>query len=136
MGWNSKESFQTVHNYINFEDNIIRKGAVSAYKGEKILIPISMGYGSLLCEGKGNPDWNYSAPHGAGRKYSRRRAKKEISLASYQESMKGIYTTSVSNATLDEAPQAYKDPGDIVQSLSRTVDIISILKPKYNFKGI
>ena len=135
MNWKVIKSFQTIHNYISFEDNIIRKGAVSANTGEQLLIPLSMAHGSLLCIGKGNNDWNCSAPHGAGRKFSRSRAKKEIDMADYINAMDGIYSTSVSQATLDEAPQAYKDPSDIIENISETVDVVSMLKPFYNFKS-
>jgi RNA-splicing ligase RtcB len=129
------EYFQTVHNYINFKDNIIRKGSISAYEGEKVLIPINMRDGSLLCIGKGNPDWNYSAPHGAGRLMSRSKAKENISLEDYQKSMEGIFTTSVNLSTLDEAPMAYKSMEEIVNNISDTVDILKVIKPIYNFKA-
>jgi len=127
--------FQTIHNYINFKDNIIRKGSISAYKGEKVLIPINMRDGSLLCIGKGNTDWNYSAPHGAGRIMSRGKAKENISMEEYQKSMEGIYTTSVNNSTLDEAPMAYKPIEEIVNSIDDTVEILKEIKPIYNFKA-
>ena len=127
--------FETVHNYINFKDNIIRKGSISAYEGEKLLIPINMRDGSILGIGKGNPDWNYSAPHGAGRLLSRTEAKESLNLEEFKESMKGIYSTSVHKGTLDESPQAYKPIEDILDSLSETVDVIDIIKPIYNFKA-
>lgn len=127
--------FQTIHNYINFKDNIIRKGSISAYKGEKVLIPINMRDGSLLCVGKGNPDWNYSAPHGAGRLMSRGKAKQNISMEEYQKSMEGIFTTSVNLSTLDEAPMAYKSMDEIVNNIGDTVDILKVIKPIYNFKA-
>lgn len=127
--------FQTIHNYINFKDNIIRKGSISAYKDEKVLIPINMRDGSLLCVGKGNPDWNYSAPHGAGRIMSRRKAKESVTMDEYQESMEGIYTTSVNESTLDESPMAYKPMQEIIDNIQDTVDIIRIIKPVYNFKA-
>ncbi len=129
------ESFQTIHNYINFKDNIIRKGSISAYKDEKVLIPINMRDGSLLCVGKGNPDWNYSAPHGAGRLMSRGKAKENISMEEYRKSMEGIFTTSVNLSTLDEAPMAYKSMNDIVDNIGDTVDILKVIKPIYNFKA-
>jgi RNA-splicing ligase RtcB len=129
------ESFQTTHNYINFKDNIIRKGSVSAYEGEKLLIPINMRDGSLICIGKGNEDWNYSAPHGAGRLMSRSKAREMVSLEEFQKSMKGIYTTSVNEATLDEAPFAYKPMEEIIENIKDTVEIIDVIKPIYNFKG-
>jgi tRNA-splicing ligase RtcB len=129
------ESFQTIHNYINFKDNIIRKGSISAYKDEKVIIPINMRDGSLLCVGKGNPDWNYSAPHGAGRLMSRSKAKENISMDEYQKSMEGIFTTSISLSTLDEAPMAYKSMDEIINNVGDTVDILKVIKPIYNFKA-
>lgn len=130
-------SFETIHNYINIKERILRKGAVSAQLNERILIPINMRDGSLLCIGKGNPDWNYSAPHGAGRLMSRSEAKQNFSLSEYTKTMKeaGIFTTSVSQGTLDECPMAYKNIGDIVNNISDTAEIIDILKPIYNFKA-
>ncbi|MFY9612468.1 MAG: RtcB family protein [Tissierellaceae bacterium] len=129
------DHFETIHNYINFQDNIIRKGAISAYKGEKILIPINMRDGSILAIGKGNPDWNYSAPHGAGRVMSRNVAKEKLSMDDFKKSMEGIYSTSISKTTLDEAPFAYKPMDDILESLEETAEIYSIIKPIYNFKA-
>lgn len=129
------EFFQTIHNYINFKDNIIRKGSISAYKDEKVLIPINMRDGSILAVGKGNPDWNYSAPHGAGRLMSRSKAKVNITIEEYQKSMEGIFTTSVNNSTLDEAPMAYKSMKEIISNIGDTVDILKIIKPIYNFKA-
>jgi RNA-splicing ligase RtcB len=128
-------SFQTIHNYIDFKDNIIRKGAISAYAGEKVLIPINMRDGSIIGIGKGNPDWNYSAPHGAGRLMSRSKAKENVTLEEFQESMNGIYTTSVGISTLDESPMAYKPMEEIIENIKDTVDIIDIIKPIYNFKA-
>ncbi len=127
--------FHTVHNYINFNDNIIRKGAISAYKNEKVLIPINMRDGSILAIGKGNPDWNYSAPHGAGRIMSRNEARKNINLNIFKASMNGIYTTSVNENTIDESPMAYKPIEDIINNIGDTVEIIDIIKPIYNFKA-
>ena len=127
--------FETIHNYINFKDNIIRKGAISAYEGEKVLIPINMRDGSILAIGKGNPDWNYSAPHGAGRVMSRNQARERLNLKEFKKAMEGIYTTSINKSTLDEAPFAYKSMEEILDSLCETVEIIDILKPLYNFKG-
>lgn len=127
--------FHTVHNYINFKDNIIRKGSISAYNGEKLLIPINMRDGSILCKGVGNKDWNYSAPHGAGRLMSRTKAKEELSLEEFKKSMEGIYTTSVGLYTLDEAPMAYKSLDEILENINETVEEITILKPIYNFKA-
>lgn len=127
--------FETVHNYIDLEKNMIRKGAVSADLNEKILIPMNMRDGSLLCVGKGNQDWNCSAPHGAGRLFSRIQAKKNFTMDEYASSMEGIYTTSVNNQTLDECPMAYKDMKDIVSRIEPTATILKILKPIYNFKA-
>ena len=128
-------SFHTIHNYIDFKDNIIRKGSISAYKGEKILIPINMRDGSLLCVGKGNPDWNYSAPHGAGRLLSRRQAKRTFDLEEFKRSMEGIYTTSVNARTIDECPMAYKPMDEIIDNIQDIVEIIDVIKPIYNFKA-
>jgi len=129
------ENFHTVHNYIDFKDNIIRKGAVSAYKGERLIIPMNMRDGSLLCTGKGNPDWNFSAPHGAGRLMSRGEAKKTLALNEFENEMKDIYSTSVGQSTLDEAPMAYKSMDEIVGQIADTVTIDKIIKPVYNFKA-
>jgi len=129
------ESFQTIHNYINFKDNIIRKGAISAYKDEKVLIPINMRDGSILAVGKGNPDWNYSAPHGAGRLMSRTKARGMVKLDEFEKSMDGIYTTSVGINTLDEAPIAYKPMQEIIDNIGDTVEVVDIIKPIYNFKA-
>ena len=134
MGWYSIDLFETVHNYID-ESNMIRKGAISAKKGEKVLIPINMRDGSLLCVGKGNEDWNYSAPHGAGRIMSRSKARESISMESFRESMTGIYTTSVCESTIDESPMAYKSMNEIINNIKGTVDILDVLKPVYNFKA-
>lgn len=127
--------FNTIHNYINFKDNIIRKGSISAYEGEKVLIPINMRDGSILAVGKGNPDWNYSAPHGAGRLMSRTKAKEKLTLEDYKKSMEGIFTTSVNESTLDEAPMAYKPMEEIINNIEDTVDILKVIKPIYNFKA-
>lgn len=129
------EYFETIHNYIDHDSNIVRKGAVSAKDGEKLLIPINMRDGSLICIGKGNPDWNCSAPHGAGRLYSRNKAKETFTLEQFTEEMKGIYTTSVSANTLDESPMAYKNMSDIVDNITPTAEIIKVIKPLYNFKA-
>lgn len=130
-----KDGFHTVHNYIDGEEMILRKGAIAAHKGEKVLIPINMRDGSILAVGKGNPEWNYSAPHGAGRLMSRRKAKETLSMEAYRQSMRGIYTTSVNEATLDEAPSAYKPLEDILDVIWESVEVIDILKPIYNFKA-
>lgn len=135
MGFGEVNSFETVHNYINFDDNILRKGAVSANDGEKLLIPINMRDGSILGIGKGNADWNNSAPHGAGRVMSRRKAKELLDVDEFKESMKGVYTTSVGLNTLDEAPMAYKGIDDIIDNIGENVAIIEVLKPEYNFKA-
>lgn len=129
------EWFQTIHNYVDMETKIIRKGAVSAKKDELLLIPINMRDGSLICIGKGNEEWNCSAPHGAGRLYSRSQAKSELSMESYKKSMEGIYTTSVSLETLDECPQAYKPIESILENIVPTVDVLKIIRPVYNFKA-
>ena len=129
------ESFHTIHNYIDVEERILRKGAIAAHTGEKVLIPINMRDGSVLAVGKGNPEWNYSAPHGAGRVMSRTKAKESIDLEEYKASMQGIYSTSVNADTLDEAPMAYKSLADIIDVIRDSVDIIDIMKPVYNFKA-
>ncbi len=127
--------FETIHNYISFEDNIVRKGAISAKKGEMVLIPMNMRDGCIIGIGKGNDDWNYSAPHGAGRIMSRIKAKETFNLEEYKESMKNIYTTSVNENTIDEAPFVYKPMQEIINNIGDTVDIIKIIKPIYNFKS-
>ncbi len=128
-------AFHTIHNYINTDEMILRKGAISARKDELLLIPINMRDGSVLARGKGNPDWNFSAPHGAGRIMSRTAARKTFDLEEYKETMAGVYTTSVNRATLDEAPMAYKSLEDIIDDIRESVDIIEVLKPIYNFKA-
>lgn len=135
MDWNIATEFETIHNYIDCENMILRKGSVSAQLGEALIIPINMHDGSLICMDKGNPDWNYSAPHGAGRLMSRSEAKDNISMEEYQECMKGIYTTSVCPSTLDEAPMAYKPMQEIIDNIQDTVEVIDIIKPVYNFKN-
>ena len=134
-GLTGGEAFHTTHNYIDVEDLIIRKGAIAAHKGERVLIPINMRDGSVLAVGKGNPDWNFSAPHGAGRIMSRGDAKVKLSMDDYKNSMAGIYTTSISEGTLDESPQAYKTLDDILDVIGDTVEIIDVMKPVYNFKA-
>ncbi|MFW6025939.1 MAG: RtcB family protein [Candidatus Woesearchaeota archaeon] len=133
MNLNDIGYINTTHNYIG-EDEIIRKGAVSANKEEKLIIPLNMKEGALLCEGKGNPDWNFSAPHGAGRKMSRTQAKKEIELEKFKNDMKDIYSTSINKSTLDEAPDAYKNKMHITENLEQTVEIKKVLTPIYNYK--
>lgn len=135
MGLKEIDSFETIHNYIEFESNIVRKGAISAKEGEMLLIPINMRDGCILGVGKGNEDWNYSAPHGAGRIMSRSKAKELVSLEEFEDSMKGIFTTSVSQSTIDESPMVYKPMDEIVENIKDTVDIVKIIKPIYNFKA-
>ena len=129
------DQFETVHNYINFEDGIVRKGAVSAHAGEKLIIPLNMRDGSLLARGKGNSDWNFSAPHGAGRRLSRTQARKQLDMDDFTRAMKNVWTSTVSKKTLDEAPKAYKPKGEILQYIGETVEIEETLKPLYNFKS-
>ena len=130
-----QEQFTTVHNYIDVDKGILRKGAVSAEAGERLLIPINMRDGSLICVGKGNEDWNCSAPHGAGRLMSRSAAKESFTVSEYQKQMAGIYTTSVGRSTLDECPMAYKRLEDIVDNIGPTAQIQKVIKPIYNFKA-
>ena len=135
MDWDVLDTFETIHNYIEFETNMVRKGAISAKKGEKLLIPINMRDGCILGVGKGNDDWNQSAPHGAGRIMSRAKAREVVSLDEFKDSMSGIFTTSVSADTVDEAPMVYKPMDEIVENIKDTVDILEIIKPVYNFKA-
>ena len=135
IGMTSLEAFHTIHNYIDVDEMILRKGAIAAHSGEKALIPINMRDGSVLAVGKGNPEWNYSAPHGAGRLMSRTAAKNNLSLDEYKEMMKGVYSTSINENTLDEAPMAYKRLEDIIDVIKESVDIIEVMKPIYNFKA-
>ncbi|SDB37297.1 RNA-splicing ligase RtcB, repairs tRNA damage [Ruminococcaceae bacterium FB2012] len=135
LGLHALEQFSTIHNYIDTDTMILRKGAVSAQKGEKLLIPINMRDGSLICIGKGNPDWNFSAPHGAGRLMSRSEAKQSFTVSEFKKQMKDIYTTSVSSATLDECPMAYKPVEAITENIKDTVEIVERITPVYNFKA-
>ena len=135
LGIEAVEAFHTIHNYIDTDEMILRKGAIAAHKGEKVLIPINMRDGSVLAVGKGNPEWNFSAPHGAGRIMSRTTAKERLDLEEYRREMEGIYTTSVNEATLDEAPMAYKSLSDIIDVIQESVDVIEVLKPIYNYKA-
>ena len=135
MGWVGIDIFETIHNYIEFETNLVRKGAISAKKGEKLLIPINMRDGCIIGVGKGNEDWNCSAPHGAGRIMSRSKARDTLTLGEFKKSMDGIFTTSVSFDTIDEAPMVYKPMDEIVENIKDTVDILEIIKPVYNFKA-
>ena len=135
MGLTPAEQFTTIHNYIDTDHMILRKGAVAAYEGQKLLIPINMRDGSLICVGKGNPDWNCSAPHGAGRLMSRKEAFQRLSMDDYRKEMEGIYTTCVDRTTLDEAPMAYKSMDEIISHIDPTVDIVERIIPVYNFKA-
>ena len=135
MCFHIEEQFTTIHNYIDIKNGILRKGSVSAQLGERLLIPINMRDGSLICTGKGNEDWNFSAPHGAGRLMSRSAAKQSFTVSEFKKQMDGIYTTSVSKSTLDECPMAYKTMADIVDNIGDTVMIDAVIKPIYNFKA-
>ena len=134
-GIDGTDAFHTIHNYIDTNEMILRKGAIAAHAGETVLIPINMRDGSVLAIGKGNPEWNFSAPHGAGRIMSRTKAKESLSLNEYKKMMSGVYTTSVNEATLDEAPMAYKRLEDIIDVIKESVDVIDVMKPIYNFKA-
>lgn len=139
MGWgvdaDMPDYFECIHNYIDHDSNIVRKGAISAKYGEKVLIPINMRDGCIIGTGKGNEDWNCSAPHGAGRVMSRTKAKELVSLEEFEKAMDGIYTTSVNQSTIDESPMAYKTLDEIVENIKDTVDVLAIIKPVYNFKA-
>ena len=135
MNFTVVDEFESMHNYIDIDNGIIRKGATSAHNGERLIIPINMRDGSIFATGKGNPDWNFSAPHGAGRILSRSKAKEQLSLDDYKETMSGIYTTSIGESTLDEAPFAYKPIDEILDAITDTVTIDEIVKPIYNFKA-
>ena len=135
MGWTETDRFTTVHNYIDTDNMILRKGAVSAEKGKRLLIPINMRDGSLICVGKGNPEWNCSAPHGAGRLMSRSAARARLTMEEYAAQMSGIYTTCVAPDTLDESPMAYKNMEEIVACIGPTAEIVSRIRPVYNFKA-
>lgn len=134
-GLTTKDRFDTVHNYIDLDKRIARKGAVSALKDEKLIIPFNSRDGSVIAKGKGNEDWNYSAPHGAGRTLSRTQAKKRITLPDYQKMMQDVYSTSVSKQTLDEAPSAYNRQKDILKLAAPTIDVVEYIRPIYNLKG-
>ncbi len=129
------ESFDTIHNYIDVDNMILRKGSISAQKDERVIIPMNMRDGSLICIGKGNPDWNYSAPHGAGRIMSRSQAKDIVDFAAFKKSMEGIYSTSVVQSTVDESPFVYKPITELMENVKDTVDIVDVIKPVYNFKA-
>lgn len=135
MGFTVVDEFESMHNYIDIDNGIIRKGATSAKNGERLIIPINMRDGSIFATGKGNTDWNFSAPHGAGRILSRSKAKEQLSLEDYKETMSGIYTTSINESTLDEAPFAYKPIDEILDAITDTVTVDEIVKPIYNFKA-
>jgi tRNA-splicing ligase RtcB (3'-phosphate/5'-hydroxy nucleic acid ligase) len=135
MGWKVQSEFQTIHNYIDMDTKILRKGAVSAKKGEILVIPISPSYGSLICVGLGNEDWNYSAPHGGGRAMSRKVAKEKFTTDDFKKAMEGIYTTTISKDTIDECPMAYKNPKEIIENIKDTVNVVNHIVPVYNFKG-
>lgn len=132
---NVVEQWQTVHNYIDFSDNIIRKGAIRCNAGEKVIIPLNMRDGSIIAVGKGNEDWNNSGPHGAGRLMSRRVAKESLSMNDFKKSMEGIFTTCVNRGTIDESPMAYKNAQEIIDGIADTAEVINIIKPIYNFKA-
>ena len=134
-GYTTADQFTTIHNYINVDEMILRKGAIAAPKGARVLIPMNMRDGCILGIGKSNPEWNYSAPHGAGRLMSRNEAKSRLNMDDFKKSMEGIYSTTVVEDTLDEAPMAYKSVDDILEYLKETVDVVDILKPIYNFKA-
>jgi tRNA-splicing ligase RtcB len=135
MGFVISDAFTTIHNYIDLDAMILRKGAISAKQGEVVIIPVNMRDGSIIAIGKGNAAWNYSAPHGAGRLMSRKQAKKCLQLEDFKQSMQGIFTTSLSWDTLDEAPEAYKPMDEIIVNIQDTVEISKIIKPVYNFKA-
>ena len=135
MKLHAEERFTTIHNYIDTDAMILRKGAVSARAGEKLLIPINMRDGSLICLGRGNEDWNFSAPHGAGRLMSRAEAKQSFTVSEFKKQMAGVYTTSVGRATLDECPMAYKGMQDILDNIGPTAQVLKIIRPLYNFKA-
>lgn len=135
IGLQAISAFHTVHNYIDTKEMILRKGSIAAHAGELVLIPINMRDGSVLARGKGNPEWNFSAPHGAGRLMSRGKARETLDMEAYKAAMEGIYTTSVNTETIDEAPMAYKSLTDIIDVIRESVDVIEVLKPLYNFKA-
>lgn len=136
LGWNATISVETVHNYISFDDMIIRKGAIAAYANDYVVIPMNMADGILLCRGKGNKDWNYSAPHGAGRLYSRSEAKERLSMDAFKTQMSKVYSTSVCKETLDESPMAYKNVQEIKELIEPTVEIIDTIVPLINIKAV
>ncbi|HDR7737053.1 TPA: RtcB family protein [Bacillus thuringiensis] len=135
MDWKVTDQFTTIHNYIDMDNMILRKGAISAQKDERVIIPINMRDGSIIAFGKGNPDWNFSGPHGAGRIMSRKKAKEVLNLEDFQNTMTEVWTTSVAESTLDEAPMVYKPMDEIIENTKETIDIKHIIKPLYNFKA-
>ena len=134
-GMTGRDSFHTIHNYIDTDEMILRKGAIAAHAGERVLIPINMRDGSIIAIGRGNEEWNFSAPHGAGRVMSRKAARDSLSLSEYQSAMEGIYTTTANLETIDEAPMAYKKMEDILDAIRESVDVVEIIRPVYNFKA-
>ena len=135
MNWKIVEEFETLHNYVDIENKILRKGAVSAKKGEILYIPMNMSWGGIIAKGKGNEDFLYSAGHGGGRKMSRKTAKEIVSMDDYKKSMEGIYTTCVNEGTIDESPMAYKDPEQVLKDSQDTIEVIKRITPLYNFKA-
>ncbi|QOR34275.1 RtcB family protein [Clostridium sp. 'deep sea'] len=135
LNYSDLDKFTTIHNYINLKDKIIRKGAISAHNNEKVIIPLNMRDGSLIAIGKGNENWNYSAPHGAGRVLSRKAAKEKLSLDKFKHEMRNVFTTSISKKTLDESPMAYKGINQITDFITETIQIVDQIKPIYNFKA-
>lgn len=135
MKWKEEDSFHTIHNYIDIENMIVRKGAVSAQKGERLLVPMNMRDGSVLCEGLGVEDWNFSAPHGAGRLMSRTEAREKLTLTALKKDMEGIYSNAIARNVVDESPGAYKPMDEILEQLGKTAKITAALKPIYNFKA-
>ena len=135
MNLHEIEIFDTIHNYIDTDNMILRKGSISAQANEKVIIPMNMRDGSLICIGKGNPEWNYSAPHGAGRIMSRNQAREQVALEEFKVSMKDIFSTCVNENTIDESPMVYKPMNEIIENIKDTVDIVDIIKPIYNFKA-
>lgn len=134
LDYEKLETFETIHNYINLNDMILRKGAIAAYNDQLVMIPINMRDGCIIGKGKSNPNYNYSAPHGAGRLMSRQKAKDRINLDDFKKSMSGIYSSSIDESTIDESPFAYKPIDSIISNITYTVDIIKIIKPVYNYK--
>jgi RNA-splicing ligase RtcB len=135
MGWNLVSHLESIHNFIDFDAGIIRKGAISAQEGEMLVIPISMAEGVILGRGKGNPEWNYSAPHGAGRLLARGEAKRQLKMEDFKESMTGVWSSCVGVGTIDESPQAYKGSQYILDRIGDTVEVLEVVKPVYNFKA-